>query len=202
VSNAPARRAIAVFPLHTVLFPGGLLPLRVFEQRYVRMTTACMREEEPFGVSLIREGAEVGTPAVPHPVGCLARIVQWDMPQFGMLNLVVRGERRFRTMERHVEGDGLLRCEAELLAEEDGAGIPQGHAVYGRLLQSIVEEGAGAQVSQPFHFESASWVSGRLAEVLPLPLAFKQRLLEMDRSGDRLEALHQFLRSHRLAPGG
>jgi Lon protease-like protein len=199
-SALPGR--IALFPLHTVLFPGGLLPLRVFEQRYVRMTTACMRNDEPFGVCLIRDGAEVGAPAVPHFVGCLARIVQWDMPQLGMLNLVVRGGRRFRALDRQVESDGLAQCAFELLAEEDTAGMSEEHAVYARLLRSIVEEGAGAQVPQPADYESAAWVSGRLVELLPLPLAFKQRLLEMDASAERLEALHQFLRSHRLAPGG
>lgn len=199
MSGLPER--IALFPLHTVLFPGGLLPLRVFEQRYVRMTTACMRNNDPFGVCLIHEGAEVGAPAVPHQVGCLARIVQWDMPQLGMLNLMVRGEQRFRAIDRQVEDDGLAQCGFELLPDEDAADVSDEHAVYGRLLKSIVEEGAGAQVSQPFDYQSAAWVSGRLVELLPLPLAFKQQLLEMDRSGDRLEALHQFLRSHRLAPG-
>lgn len=199
MSALPQR--VALFPLHTVLFPGGVLPLRVFEQRYVRMTTACMRNDEPFGVCLIRDGAEVGAPALPHGVGCLARIVQWDMPQLGMLNLLVRGERRFRAIDRHVEDDGLAQCEFELLREEDEVRVSEEHAVYGRLLRSIVEEGAGAQVSEPFDYESAAWISGRLVELLPLPLAFKQQLLEMDGSGDRLDALHQFLRSHRLAPG-
>lgn len=198
----PLPERIALFPLHTVLFPGGQLPLRVFEQRYVRMVTACMRTDDPFGVCLIREGAEVGAPAVPHGVGCLARIVQWDMPQLGMLNLVVRGERRFRTLDRQVEADGLAQCRFELLPEEDGDQLSEEHAVYARLLRSIVEEGAGAQVPQPFQYESSAWVSGRLLELLPLPLAFKQQLLEMDASSARLEALHQFLRSHRLAPGG
>ena len=193
---------IALFPLHTVLFPGGQLPLRVFEQRYVRMTTACMRNDEPFGVCLIREGAEVGAPAVPHLIGCLARIVQWDMPQLGMLTLVVRGERRFRALDRQVEADGLAQCRFELLSDEDVAGVSDEHAVYGRLLRSIVEESAGLQVPEPFRYDSSAWIAGRLVELLPLPLAFKQQLLEMDASGERLDALHEFLRSQRLAPGG
>ena len=195
-------RRIALFPLHTVLFPGGLLPLRVFEQRYVRMTTACMRNDEPFGVCLIREGTEVGTPALPHSVGCLARIVEWDMPQLGMLNLVVQGERRFRAIDRQVEHDGLSQSDFELLPEEDSADVGEEHGVYGRLLQSIVEEGAAARLPEPFRYQSASWVGGRLVELLPLPLAFKQQLLEMDGSGERLDALHEFLRSQRLAPPG
>ena len=198
----PLPERIALFPLHTVLFPGGHLPLRVFEQRYVRMTTACMRNDEPFGVCLISEGAEVGAPAIPHLVGCLARIVQWDMPQLGMLNLVVRGEQRFRALDREVEADGLAQCSFEILPQEDSDPVSESHAVYRRLLRSIVEEGTAAQVAQPFQYESAAWVGARLVELLPLPLAFKQQLLEMDASSERLDALHEFLRSQRLAPGG
>ncbi|MGA0033351.1 MAG: LON peptidase substrate-binding domain-containing protein, partial [Burkholderiales bacterium] len=72
---------LPLFPLGTVLFPGGLLPLKIFEQRYVEMIKACLRDSTPFGVCLIREGHEVGVPATPHAVGCLARIEQWDVPQ-------------------------------------------------------------------------------------------------------------------------
>ena len=80
----PASREIPIFPLSTVLFPGGLLPLRIFEQRYLEMTKTCIRDLTPFGVCLIREGQEVGAPAVPHGVGCTARILQWDMPHLGL----------------------------------------------------------------------------------------------------------------------
>jgi len=100
---------IALFPLQTVLFPGGLLPLRLFEQRYLEMAKGCLREDRPFGVCRIREGQEVGDPATPETVGCLARIAHWDMAQLGVLNIVARGEGRFRILERHVERDGLVR---------------------------------------------------------------------------------------------
>jgi len=187
-------REIALFPLHTVLFPGGLLPLRVFETRYMEMVTACLRESTPFGVCLIREGREVGAPAVPHAVGCLARITQWDMQQLGVLNITVRGERRFRVLERRVQRDGLVHSEIELLADEDDALVPAELAVCARLLKAIIDEGAGAGIEAPFRFESSSWVSARLTEILPLPLALKQQLLETDDSSRRLEALREALR--------
>ena len=88
-------RDVPLFPLNTVLFPGGLLPLRLFEQRYLEMAKGCLRDGTPFGVCLIREGAEVGTPATHEDVGCLARIVQWDMQQLGLLQLVAQGAERF-----------------------------------------------------------------------------------------------------------
>jgi len=189
---------IALFPLHTVLFPGGLLPLRVFEPRYMEMVSACLRASQPFGVCLIREGREVGAPAVPHPVGCLARIVQWDMQQLGVLNIVARGEARFRIIERRVQRDGLALARIELLAEEGNEAVPEGSEVGVRLLRTIIDEGASARIEEPFRFESASWVSARLAEILPLSAAMKQDLLETDAGDRRLDTLCEFLRKQKL----
>jgi Lon protease-like protein len=191
---------IALFPLHTVLFPGGLLPLRVFEPRYMEMVSACLRASEPFGVCLIREGREVGAPAVPHPVGCLARIVQWDMQQLGVLNIVARGEARFRIVERSVQPNGLARARIELLADEGNEAVPEEAEVGVRLLRAILDEVVGARVEEPFRFESASWVSARLAEILPLSPAMKQNLLEIDAGDRRLDALCDFLRKQKLGP--
>jgi len=202
LSAAAVPDEIPLFPLHTVLFPGGLLPLRVFEPRYMEMVSTCLRANEPFGVCLIREGREVGAPAVPHSVGCLARIVQWDMQQLGVLTIVARGERRFRILERSVQRDGLARARIELLAEEGNEAVPEESEVGVRLLRAILDEDvdAGARIEQPFRFESASWVSARLAETLPLSPALKQDLLETDAGDRRLEALCEFLRKQKLGP--
>jgi uncharacterized protein len=198
VSGTDAAREIALFPLHTVLFPGGLLPLRVFEPRYMEMATACLREGTPFGVCLIREGREVGAPAVPHAVGCLARIMQWDMQQLGVLNITVRGDKRFRVLERRVQRDGLIRAEIELLADEDDAPVPEALEVCARVLKAIIDDGAITGIEAPFRFESSSWVSARLAAILPLPLEFKQQLLETDDGRRRLEALREALHDQKL----
>ena len=98
---------IPLFPLNTVLFPGGRLPLRIFEQRYMEMAKSCLRDGAPFGVCLIVEGAEVGAPAVPATVGSLARIASWDMPQLGMLHVSAIGTERFRILRRRTQPDGL-----------------------------------------------------------------------------------------------
>ena len=97
-----------IFPLGTVLFPGAALPLRIFEQRYIEMTKTCMRDDRPFGVCLIKEGREVGDPALPQAVGCLATIEHWDMPQMGMFHLLARGGDRFRLIESRVAKNGLI----------------------------------------------------------------------------------------------
>lgn len=198
----PARREVALFPLHAVLFPGGLLPLRVFEQRYMQMAAACLRDGEPFGVCLIREGSEVGAPAESEPVGCLACIAQWDMQQLGLLKITARGERRFRVLRRRVQGDALARAEIELLPDEDDARVPERFSACSALLKAILEENDALPVEAPARLESSAWVSARLAEILPLPLAARQRLLEMNDSLERLGFLHRILAAQSLSQSG
>ncbi len=183
---------LPLFPLGTVLFPGGLLPLRLFEQRYLEMAKACLREGAPFGVCLIREGAEVGAPATPEPVGCLARIVKWDMQQFGVLQVVAQGAERFRILERRLQGDGLARASVELLPEEAEAPVPARLAVCRQLLERIAAEHGEQIFAKPFRFDSSAWVGARLAEILPLSGPVKQQLLELDGTA-RLEALRRLI---------
>jgi Lon protease-like protein len=180
---------VALFPLQTVLFPEGLLPLRLFEQRYLEMAKGCLREDRPFGVCCIREGREVGTPATPEDVGCLARISHWDMAQLGVLNIVAQGTQRFRILERGVERNGLARASIELLPEARDAEVAEAQQGCVRFLRAIIEQTESALVSQPQRYDSCVWVSARLAERLPLPLAFKQALLEMDDGAERLARL-------------
>jgi len=183
---------LPLFPLGTVLFPGGLLPLRLFEQRYLEMGKACLRDASPFGVCLIREGAEVGVPATPEPVGCLARIVQWDMQQLGLLQIVAQGSQRFRIRERRLQADGLARATVELLPEENDAPVPGRLAACRQLLERIAVEHGERLFAPPLRFDSCAWVGARLAEVLPLPGALKQQLLELD-GLPRLEALGRLI---------
>jgi len=196
------KRAIELplFPLNAVLFPGGRLPLRIFEQRYMDMAKICLRDNSPFGVCAIREGAEVGAPAVPAEVGCVARIGGWDMPQLGLLQVLAHGESRFRILERRTEPNGLQRAQVELLAEDEDAAVPAHCSACVRLLERVIEQHAGL-LAPPHRLQSASWVGARLAELLPLPLAAKQELLELADAGARLDRLNALLRaSAREAP--
>jgi Lon protease-like protein len=185
-----------------VLFPGGLLPLRIFEQRYMEMAKACLRDDQPFGVSLIRTGAEVGPAAVPEDIGCLARIVSWDMQQLGMLHISVRGEDRFAILRREVLADGLMRAEVELRPADDDCVLPDEFLACARLLRLVIEEHGARQIEAPFRFDSSSWVGSRLAEILPVPLAARQKLMELGDARERLEILHKYLVQHGLAGGG
>ena len=112
------RETMPIFPLGTVLFPGAVLPLRIFEVRYMDMAKACLKDGSPFGVCLIREGEEVGAPAVPEPVGCLARIAECDVEELGILKVKAEGLERFRIVSREVNRQGLIVGEVERLAAE------------------------------------------------------------------------------------
>ncbi len=191
---------LPIFPLNTVLFPDGLLPLRVFETRYMDMTRERMKSSLPFGVCLIKDGNEVGTPAVPEPTGCLARIIDWDMQQLGVLHLRTRGEQRFRITGQSVNAQGLISAEVELIAEDADIAIPPAFASCAQLLQMIMMDQDAEVFAQPHRFDSAVWVGNRLSEVVPIPPAARQKLLELTDCGTRLEILHKFL-AQRGLPG-
>ena len=197
--NAPtaSKRDIFLFPLHTVLFPDGVLPLKVFEQRYIEMTKACLRDDAPFGVCSIREGREVGTAALPAAVGCLARIVEWDMPQMGMFHLLARGGQRFRVLETRTAANQLISASVELLAPDPPGGDVD--PVCGGILKTIIDKVGADRFPAPIQLADAAWVSYRLAEMLPIEAAAKQELLEQDDVAIRFARLRRFLAEQGLS---
>jgi Lon protease-like protein len=187
-------RELPLFPLGTVLFPGGLLPLKVFEQRYVDMTKACLRDSTPFGVCLIKEGREVGEPAAPHAVGCLARIEQWDVPHPNLFAVLARGGERFRILGASVGTNGLITGRIELLPE---ATRPESvDRACQEVLRLAIERAGADSVPGPIQLDDALWVSYRLSEILPIAPSEKQALLEIDDTTERLARLHALLLSH------
>jgi Lon protease-like protein len=189
---------LPIFPLNTVLFPGGLLPLRVFEARYMDMARECLKTERPFGVCLIREGKEVGAPAVPEPVGCLAHIVECDMEQLGLLQLRTLGGQRFRILDSSVAAQGLRRARVELIAPEEDAALPGEFTALADLLRLVIADKSAAVFAEPHQLDHASWVGYRVSEILPVPLAAKQKLLELNGAISRLEILYRFLEQRGL----
>lgn len=188
---------IFIFPLSTVLFPDGLLPLKVFEQRYIEMTKACLRDGQPFGVCLIREGKEVGTAAVPESIGCLARIAHWEMPQLGVFHLLAQGGERFRILETRVQPNQLITASVEMLPPDTGR--DQVDPTCRRLLGAIIDKAGADRFPAPLRLDDAAWVGFRLAEVLPLDAVERQQLLELTDASERLARLRRSLMEQGLA---
>ncbi|MBN8284787.1 LON peptidase substrate-binding domain-containing protein [Zoogloea sp.] len=193
---------IPLFPLGTVLFPEGVLPLKLFEARYLDMAARCMRANAPFGVCLIREGGEVGAPAVPYGVGSIARITGWDMDKPGLLFITTRGGERFRIVEQTTRPDRLLTAHIALLAEPPVQPVPAALGDVLPLLRAIVADAGEEVFPTPHRFDDATWVGYRLAEILPIPVLARQRLLELDDPISRLEIIQAYLRQHKLLDGG
>ena len=188
---------LPLFPLHTVLFPGGLLPLKVFEQRYIDLTKACLADDRPFGVCLIVQGDEVAQPgaAMPElsPIGTTARITNWDMPQLGILHVTTVGGTRFK-IERHAaEPSGLVVAEVRAIAPEPKVALTPAQRPLVKLLELIATRVGPENFPADPDYGDASWVGYRLAEFLPLPLPIKQSMLEINDAGVRLSVLQKFL---------
>lgn len=184
---------IALFPLGTVLFPAGVLPLRIFETRYVDMVRRCMREDTGFGVVLIHEGVEAGPVGKVAPVGTWGRIVDFGQLPDGLLSIVARGERRFRIVQADVQKDGLNLADVEWLTDaparlsEDE--FPALRATLARVLADLGDD----YPSGPAQLDDAQWVAGNLAQLLPAPAPFRQRVLEVDDVRARLDLLESVL---------
>lgn len=184
---------IPLFPLGTVLFPGGPLPLRIFEARYLDMVGECMRAQSPFGVCLITDGREAGLPAQTVAIGTLAEIVDWDRQDDGLLGITGRGSRRFRIIDTQVQPNRLVRADVLLLPEESSVPVPAAHADLAALAQALVRHSGPLYKHTPEAFDDAGWVGYRLSEILPLPMSRRQALLEMDDASARLDELAELV---------
>lgn len=184
---------LPLFPLQTVVFPGGRLPLRIFEQRYLSMVKDAIANDTPFGICAIREGREVGGGAVPHTIGTLVQIVEWDMPETGIFHILAEGVSRFRLVDSASRADGLLLGEIEILDAEAACPVPETLHLTVEILRHIIEEIGAAQFGKQ-RLNDAVWVGYRLAEILPLPLAVRQDLLETHDTLGRLATLADYLR--------
>ena len=197
-SAAGRRERVPLFPLQTVLFPGSILPLRIFEARYMDMARDCLKSGDPFGVCLIREGREVGSPAVPESVGCLARIADCDMEELGILKVRAEGLERFRLRDSRVEKQGLIVGDIDRLEAEAGAPDAPGLEECAGFLRKVIAAIGHERFAGEPAYADATWVGFRLAEILPLRNDVRQMLLELTDAPLRLTVLHQFLRKQGL----
>lgn len=177
---------VPVFPLGVVLFPGGVLPLRIFEPRYVAMVARCTRESEPFIVTL------------PHPdggtydIGTSARIVDFDQGEDGLLHIRCLGERRARLAPAGEQEDGLLLATADWIVDMEGVAVPVRHERLASVLGELISQ-LDVPIDGPPRLNDAGWVSGRFVELLPLENPAKIHLLREDDPVARLDAIASLL---------
>jgi len=182
---------IPLFPLNTVLFPGGPLSLRIFERRYLDLVRDCTRNGSGFGVCLILQGRETGEPTVPAAVGTFARIVDFYTLDDGLLGIRADGGERFRVERSRVRDNGLAHGEVQFWPDEPVVAVPPEYALLATILERLLDK-----LKSPFErssLDDASWVGFRLAEALPLENRERQYLLQMTDPLERLGQLTQYL---------
>ena len=191
---------LPLFPLRTVLFPDGLLELKIFEARYLDLMSRCLREQASFGVVALRSGGEArsaGEMVQLYEVGTLAELIEVDSAQANILLVRCRGGERFKVGATRQERDGLWLAQTEPVAADPLVAPTAGQA---EVVKSLAEAVAAlaAQGSQPFlephRFESAGWVANRWCEILPLPLEVRQRLMTLAEPLARLDVVDSLLR--------
>ena len=185
---------IPLFPLRTVLFPGGYLPLRIFEQRYLTMVRNCARNDSGFGVCLIREGEEAVSPVKTAQLGTHARIIDWYTLEDGLLGVSAIGTVRFLSENTWQQEDGLFRAEVRVIPEPPECPVPESYSVLSDVLGRFMEK-VGHQYPDynPGQLQDAVWLGYRLSELLPLGGIEKQHLLELSDPIERLQNLIEIL---------
>ena len=194
---------LPLFPLATVLFPGGQLPLRVFEARYLDMVSSCLRSGSPFGVVCINEGGEVrrGDETVQFELlGVLAHLQEVDAETTGILRVACSGGARFQLQSARMQADGLWLGEGATLLADDPE-LPPGEA-YAGTVHALSQAIAALDIRDPGMFpaerrlDDAGWVANRWCELLPIPLAARQKLMALQDPLMRLSLVDDFLREH------
>lgn len=176
----------ALFPLNVVLFPGGLLPLRIFEPRYLRMVSECLREQQPFVVASIVDGPEAGGVASTASSGTLTRIIDWEQGDDGLLGLLCEGEDKVTLGTTEEEDDTLLRVEVSRLPAAAEQALPDDFAWAAELLDQLLERLGDPYGRLRRDDPSADHVANRLIELLPIPLVEKQVLFDIDDGVQRM----------------
>ncbi len=185
---------IPLFPLRTVLFPGGFLPLRIFEQRYLTMIRDCARNDTGFGVCLIREGEEAVSPVKTAQLGTHAQIVDWYTLEDGLLGVSTVGTIRFQVDHSWQQEDGLFRAQVRIVPEPSRCRMPESYSILADVLGRFMEKvGENYPEYTPDLLQDATWVGYRLSELLPLSGIEKQHLLELSDPVERLQALIEIL---------
>ena len=203
MSSVLTLQSLPLFPLGTVLFPGGVLPLRIFEVRYLDMIGKCHKAGAPFGVVSLTQGVEVQRPGSSEAfstIGTLATISDYDSPRPGLMMIRVAGTQRFHITSRDQLKHGLWIADVERVPDDMKVAIPEDLQVAATALKQLIHslelKSGGKEplpLQEPYQLDDCGWVANRWCELLPLPVALKQRLMELDNPLVRLELVSDVL---------
>ncbi len=202
MSSALTLSSLPLFPLGAVLFPGGVLPLRVFEVRYLDMIGKCHKAGAPFGVVSLTQGHEVRRPGQREAfagVGTLATITEFETPGPGLMVVRCIGEQRFRITASDQLKHGLWVADVSRLDVDMEVTVPDDLKPVAQALGNLIHalrQRTPAQplpLQEPWRLDDCGWVANRWCELLPLPLELKQRLMELDNPLVRLELVSDVL---------
>ncbi len=183
-------KGLPLFPLKTILFPGGALALKVFEPRYLDMLTRCEKAGTGFGICMISEGSEVGKAAQICMIGTLVKISFWEHRKDGLLGISVKGEQKFSIQNQQVMANELIIADVQLIPGESSQPLPEQYLPMVNVLKKIFAALQHPYITLEKKYDDASWVGSRLSELLPLPALKKQQLLELDEPMGRLAMLY------------
>lgn len=181
----------ALFPLNTVIFPGGILPLQIFEQRYLNLIKECMKQQTGFVIVLISTGKEVGATPQIYSTGCYVEIIDWESLSNGLLGISIQGKYRVRLSNSSVRDDGLLFAEASPLEStlDNNLPLPNAFEPLADTLKQLLKHPYAQQYENTINFNSCAEICYRLSELLPISNKQKQLLLETDSMEQMLDLL-------------
>ena len=191
---AAGFQQMALFPLSALVLPTVTMPLRIFEQRYLRLVRDCLRESRPFGVVPIEAGREVGKAPVILPWGTVVSIVDWDQREDGLLGINIRGEQVLRVEESWVEHDGLMQARVQLYScdhEDNKQSIPSGFQMLANLLDDLTRHPAASVLRLREGERNLATLGWRLAQLLPVSKQFHQQFLQEACPWKRMEMLER-----------
>jgi Lon protease-like protein len=211
MSDTLTLSCLPLFPLGAVLYPGGLLHLRIFEVRYLDMIGKCHKTGAPFGVVALTQGSEVRNPQPGnsgdgfaaeafHAVGTLATIREYSMPQAGLMVIRCDGAQRFEISRREKLKHGLWIADVTRIGDDQSVKIPDDLRPTALALEQLINSlhdralpASKMPLQPPYQFEDCGWVANRWCELLPVPVELKQRLMQLDNPLVRLELVSDIL---------
>ena len=182
---------LPIFPLNTLVFPGGVLPLRIFETRYLDMVRNCVRGSTEFVVTLANDRRSAAKSYA--NIGTVVSIVDWDTLPDGLLGVTVAGRRRVSIADAEVQSDQLLMADVETIMEDEDLPLDKTFKAWADLIESVLTHLGKPFSELEFQLGSSNWVASRMTEVLPLEASIKQKILEINHPTVRLEHLREAL---------